>query len=151
MANGSHRLRKGRAANENQAYFITTTVHERRPLLENPPAAVVVLDALGWLEKAERITLHAAVVMPDHLHFVAVLNGGTLPELMHSLKGYTGKRLNSMLGRQGRLWQDQYYDHAVRKDEVLNEVVLYMLHNPVRAGLVTDFHEYPFWYCRWQV
>ncbi len=126
-------------------------MYERRSFLESPQAARVVLDALGWLEQAGRMILQAAVVMPDHLHFVAALNAGTLLELMHSLKGYTGKRLNSMLGRKGTFWQDQYHDHAVRKDEVLSEVVLYVLHNPVRAGLVTDFHEYPFWYCRWRV
>ncbi len=126
-------------------------MYERRSFLESPQAARVVLDALGWLEQAGRMILQAAVVMPDHLHFVAALNAGTLPELMHSLKGYTGKRLNSMLGRKGTFWQDQYHDHAVRKDEVLSEVVLYVLHNPVRAGLVTDFHEYPFWFCRWRV
>ena len=37
------------------------------------------------------------------------------------------------------------------RSENLNEVVLYMLNNPVRAGLVKDFHDYPFWWCRWAV
>jgi len=89
--------------------------------------------------------------MPDHLHFVAELTTDTLPRLMQSLKSYTAKQINAALNRHGQLWQDQYHDHAIRKDEKLNEVVLYMLNNPVRAGLVGDFHDYPFWYCRWAV
>jgi len=97
------------------------------------------------------MVLDAAIVMPDHLHFIATLKDGELPRLMQSLKGYTSRQINTLLNRKGVFWQDQYHEHAIRKDEVLNEVVLYMLHNPVRAGLVKDFHDYPFWYCRWAV
>ena len=89
--------------------------------------------------------------MPDHLHFVAELHMETLSELMHSLKSYTARKINVILKRRGQLWQAQYYDHAIRKDEVLHDVVVYCLNNPVRAGLVTDFHQYPYWYCRWAV
>jgi REP element-mobilizing transposase RayT len=89
--------------------------------------------------------------MPDHLHFVAGLNQGSLAQLMHSLKSFTAKKINVFLNRRGSLWQRHYHDHAIRQDEDLNEVVLYTLYNPVRAGLVKDFHDYPFWYCRWHV
>ena len=119
--------------------------------MTNPEAANVVLAALKWLEKHDRMVLDSAVVMPDHLHFIATLKDGELPRLMQSLKGYTSRQINTLLNRKGVFWQDQYHEHAIRKDEVLNEVVLYMLHNPVRAGLVKDFHDYPFWYCRWAV
>jgi hypothetical protein len=33
----------------------------------------------------------------------------------------------------------------------MKEVILYVLNNPVRAGLVEDFHDYPHWCCRWEV
>jgi REP element-mobilizing transposase RayT len=151
METGSQRLRKGRTSIENQAYFITAAVNERTPVLVNPQAALIVLDALRWLENNGRMALQAAVVMPDHLHFIAVLSDGTLPGLMQSLKGYTAKRINEIFEKRGAFWQPQYHDHALRKDESLNDAVRYLLHNPVRAGLVEDFHEYPFWYCRWKV
>ena len=95
--------------------------------------------------------LDAAVIMPDHLHFVGALRQDSLDRLMHSLKSYTAKKINALLNRQGTFWQPQYHDHALRKDEDLNEVVLYTLNNPVRAKLVDDFHKYPYWYCRWSV
>jgi REP element-mobilizing transposase RayT len=148
---GSHKLRSGRVSIGNQAYFITTAVRGRAPLFIQPATASIVSNALKWFEQSERIALKTAVLMPDHLHFVAGLKTDTLPKLMHSLKSYTAKQVNALLNRQGSLWQDQYHEHAIRKDENLNEVVLYMLHNPVRAGLVEDFHDYPFWYCRWSV
>lgn len=151
MSEGSHLLRKGRVSIENQPYFITTAIKDRIPAFVNPEAANIVLDALKWLEHTRMIVVNAAIVMPDHLHFIASLADGGLPRLMQSLKGYTSRQINILMHRKGALWQDQYHDHAIRKDEDLNEVVLYMLNNPVRAGLVKDFHEYPFWYCRWKV
>jgi len=151
MTGASHCLRKGRTTIENQPYFITTAVRDRTPVLTNPEAANFVLSALMWLEKSGRIVLDAAVVMPDHLHFIATLKNGELSRLMQSLKGYTARQINTLLNKKGAFWQDQYHEHAIRKDEDLKGVVFYMLHNPVRAGLAKDFHDYPFWYCRWKV
>jgi REP element-mobilizing transposase RayT len=148
---GSHKLRSGRVSINNQAYFITTAIHERIPFFIDPAAAGIVLDSLKWLDQQGKMVLDAAVLMPDHLHFVAELKTDGLPNLMHSLKSYTAKQVNAVLKRQGSFWQDQYHEHAIRKDEDLKGVVLYMLNNPVRAGLVEDFHDYPFWYCRWAV
>ena len=124
---------------------------DRKPIFNRPEAAEIVLSSLYWLEKQDKILLDAVVVMPDHLHFVAGLVQGSLAQLIHSLKSYTAKKVNVLLNRRGPLWQRHYHDHAVRQDEDLNEVVLYTLYNPIRAGLVSDFHDYPFWYCRWLV
>jgi len=148
---GSNYLRKGRASIKNQHYLLTTTVFDRKPFLRRDDAAAIVLTSLHWLEKQEKIILDAAVVMPDHLHFVAGLKNGSLATVMRSLKSHTAKKINILLERNGPFWQSQYHDHAVRKDEDLNEMVLYTLQNSVRAGLVKDFRDYPFWYCRWDV
>ena len=148
---GSHCLREGRISTKNQRYLITTAVQERKPIFAEPKIAETVLSSLHWLENQEKIILDAAIVMPDHLHIVAVLCDGALSKIMHSLKSYTAKRINNFLNKQGSIWQPQYHDHAIRTDETLIDVVIYTLNNPVRAGLVKDFHDYPFWYCRWPV
>ena len=148
---GSKLLRKGRASIKNQHYLITTTVFERKPIFNQAEAAKIVLKSLHWLEKQEKIILDAAVVMPDHLHFVAGLKQGSLAQIMRSFKSYTAKKINFLLEKEGSFWQTQYHDHAIRNDEDLIDVVLYTLNNPVRAGLVDDFHNYTFWHCRWNV
>ena len=148
---GSNLLRKGRASIKNQHYLITTTVLERKPVFSHAEAAKIVLNCLHWLEEKGKIILDAAVVMPDHLHFVASLKHGSLSQSMHSLKRYTAQKINFLFQKKGPFWQRHYHDHAVRKDEDLYHILLYTLHNPVRAGLVNDFHDYPFWYCRWKV
>jgi REP element-mobilizing transposase RayT len=148
---GSKLLRKGRTSIINQHYLITSTVLDRKPIFNRPEAAEIVLSSFCWLEKQDRIVLDAAVIMPDHLHFVAGLMQGSLSQLIHSLKSYTAKKLNALLSSHGPLWQQHYHDHSIRQNEDLNAVVLYTLNNPVRAGLVNDFHDYLFWYCRWRV
>ena len=89
--------------------------------------------------------------MPDHLHFVTELKESSLAQMVRSLKSYTANEINRLLKRKGAFWQNQYHDHTVRKEEVLNEVILYTLNNPVRAGLVSNFHDYPHWYCKYEV
>jgi REP element-mobilizing transposase RayT len=148
---GSKFLRTGRASIKHQHYLITTTVLERKPVFYQPEASNIALSCLCWLENQGKILLDAAVIMPDHLHFVASLLNSSLDKLMHSFKGYSAYKINKLLNRKGAFWQPQYHDHALRKEEDLNKVILYTLHNPVRAGLVRNFHDYSHWYCRWDV
>jgi hypothetical protein len=42
------------------------------------------------------------------------------------------------------LWQAGYYDRILRHDEDSLTVVRYILENPVRAGLVSRFSDYPY-------
>ena len=151
LQKGAHRLRNGRVSRIGQYYLLTTATYNRNPLFISHKAAKTVLSSLHWLNEQGRIGLEAAVVMPDHLHFVAELQSDDLSKLMQTLKGYTLWKINQLFNRNGQVWQPQYHDHAIRTDESLKEVTLYCLHNPVRAKLVNDFHDYPFWYCRWSV
>ena len=56
----------------------------------------------------------------------------------------------SILLTGGPMFPGKYQGRKITSAD-LNEVVLYTLNNPVRARLVDDFHEYPYWYCRWSV
>jgi putative DNA methylase len=58
-----------------------------------------------------------------------------LVSVMHSLKSYTANRANALLGRSGRFWQAESYDHWIRDLDELERIVAYVAHNPVRAGL----------------
>ena len=42
------------------------------------------------------------------------------------------------------LWQANYYEHIVRKDEDLKSIAEYITYNPVRKGFVNDWQNYPF-------
>jgi putative transposase len=93
-------------------------------------------------DSGRRYTLHAVVIMPDHVHvlFTALRDeaGWTfaLPEIMKAIKGTSARSINKLTGRRGRVWQDESFDHVMRGAESLEETVEYIRQNPVRRGLV---------------
>ena len=121
------------------------------PLLATGDAATVVLDCVEWLDRQGMIDLYGSIVMPDHFHFIAALCEHPLERVMHSLKSFTAHRINNVLGRNGAVWQDGFHDHALHSDESVRDAMMYCLGNPIRKGLVEDFHDYPHWRCRWDV
>jgi REP element-mobilizing transposase RayT len=87
-------------------------------------------------------TLHAFVVMPNHVHLL-VTPAVALSKLTKSLKGITAKRANAMLALTGSpFWQEESYDHLVRQGGEFDKIHSYIEENPVRAGLVTAASEY---------
>jgi REP element-mobilizing transposase RayT len=144
-------LREGRYIEAGLYYFITTNTKDREKVFMHPAAAKIVLDALKWLNDKKRINLVTAVVMPDHLHFVSELKDTSLSNVMHSLKSFTANKINRAIGRNGQLWERQYYEHGIRNEKALMDIVKYCLENPLRKGLVDDFREYKYWYCVYDV
>ena len=45
---------------------------------------------------------------------------------------------------KGSFWQKSFWDHFLRVEEDLQEVVDYVLYNPIRRGLVEEWRDYPF-------
>jgi REP element-mobilizing transposase RayT len=144
-------LRKGRYEEKGFYYFITTITKEREKLFLHPGTATIVMDALKWLDENNRIELIAALVMPDHLHFVSELKEGPLSKVMHSLKSFTANEINKFLDHKGQVWEKQYYEQGIRDEKMLMEKVKYCIMNPVRKGLVDDFRKYEYWYCKYEL
>ncbi len=81
--------------------------------------------------------------MPNHLHLL--LEGDEKSDLIKFIQYYkqaTGFDFKQKTG--GDLWQKSYYDHVLRKDEAIRGVMLYILNNPVRKGIVNHYLEYCF-------
>jgi REP-associated tyrosine transposase len=137
-------LRKGRWSWPNHCYFVTTNAADKQPIFAEPSAAHVIIDSLRWLQEQGRIQLMRFVVMPDHVHVTFVLCSPCqdLSQVMNSFKGYTGKKINELYGRQGDVWQPTYHDHLVRDRRDFETRLAYMHANPVRKGLVEFEHEY---------
>ncbi len=80
--------------------------------------------------------IYAWAIMPNHTHAVLRPHPGTdLSNLLQVWKGASAHRINSILGRKGRLWQKESFDHLVRHSGSLEKFIGYTLENPVKAGL----------------
>jgi REP element-mobilizing transposase RayT len=130
----------------NHPIFVTFSTQKRWLLPEN--VRIHVLDSC-LAEHQRVIELHAAVVMPDHVHliFTALRETGgwifSLPDIMRLIKGRSTHNINQTLGGAGAVWQDECFDHVLRGNESLREKVDYICQNPVRAGLVSGTENYP--------
>jgi putative transposase len=72
----------------------------------------------------------------------------TMPVIMQSLKGYTARKANQILGRNGQFWDAESYDHEIRNGEEFGRIFRYVINNPVKAGIVMDWREYPWTWVR---
>jgi REP element-mobilizing transposase RayT len=96
-----------------------------------------------------RIHLHAAVIMPDHVHMLLQplhdRDGWPYPlvDILQSLKSATAHRINKLLHHSGPVWQDESFDHVLRSDESLKQKCEHLQQNPVRRGLVNRPDDYP--------
>ena len=115
--------------------------------LRNPAVAAVVAAALcHYHDKA--YTLVCYCLMPNHVHLVVSLpdNAPLLIKTLKHLKGYTAQQANKVLGRTGQFWQRETYDHVVRSPEEMTRIIAYVVNNPVKAGLVASWEEWPHTY-----
>lgn len=92
----------------------------------------------------ERYRLHAWTIMPNHVHvLVSGMPGYPLGSIVSSWKRFTAREANIVLGRAGEFWQVDYWDRFIRNEEHYYATESYIHLNPVKAGLVTDPHFWP--------
>jgi len=104
----------------------------------------MLVNALRYVETARQFYhLHAWAIMPNHVH-VILQPRIELSSVMRWLKGRTGRKANRILGRTGTpFWQDESFDHWIRSDQELLELIEYVERNPVKAGLVSAAEQWP--------
>jgi putative transposase len=114
--------------------------------LQQPEIAAVVVQSLHHFH-GKSYELLSYCLMPNHVHMVVLLPDGAPPlvRTLQRLKGYTALQANKLLGRTGAFWQAESYDHVVRAGE-LERIISYIVDNPVKAGLVDDWQQWPFTY-----
>ena len=128
--------------------------------LSQPEIADVVKEALHYRD-GKVFDLHAFCIMSNHVHvvFEPLRKSGWQPDLrtsdtdlplhkiMQSLKRHTVRHSNIILKRDGAFWQDESYDRVIRDHEEYIRTVIYVLENPVKAGLVSRWDEWQWTYC----
>lgn len=103
--------------------------------LFDPRAAGIVWESLHF-KNGIRYHLSAAAVMPNHVHVVfSMLTSEPLDAVTHTWKSYTSNRINKLLGRSGRLWEPESFDHIVRSPASLARFIRYVAKNPRKAHL----------------
>ena len=147
---GSSQLRIGRHSERNRIYHVTSTTLFRRKIFESLKSARILIRTMRYEQIVGNLDSLAFVVMPDHFHWLISLKGDqSLSTCVGRVKSCSAREINKSTGRRGRLWQDGFHDHAIRKEEDLVVVSRYIVANPLRAGLVGHVSKYPHWDTVW--
>ncbi len=78
------------------------------------------------------------LLMPDHLHMlVGFGRGNDIVKVITGWKRYVARA-------NGITWQRGFFEHRLRTKESMSSKAAYILHNPARAGLITEGEIWPF-------
>ena len=145
-------------------YFITICTKNRSCLFGVVDNDRVILNRYGeiiqisWLalpEHYHNVELDVFVIMPNHIHgiiFLTDVGAGLkpaptvspgychpLPEIIRAFKTFSSRQINKFRNMPGTsVWQRNYYEHVIRKDESLDKIREYIVTNPLRWALDRD-------------
>jgi REP element-mobilizing transposase RayT len=130
---------------EGTTYLVTRRCSERRFFLRPSKATNAIVEYLLAVT-AERygIRIHAYCVLSNHYHFVLTDPHARLPDFHRDLDALVARAVNCSIGRWESLWDRESFS-AVRLEtrEAILEKIVYVLANPVDAGLVRRGMEWP--------
>jgi len=117
----------------NRQYFITVVTCNRERILLND----IDLFWHCW----ENAPPDVWVIMPDHFHAIIKVDKISISDVMHKFKKMYSRRFRNNY-RKGRVWQNRFWDHAIRNQDDLNRHIDYIHYNPVKHGIILDPFEY---------
>jgi putative transposase len=126
-------------------YLLTFCTGGRRRLFIEDTIVASAMRQFLRVANDGQFAILAYCVMPDHVHLV-VAGLGDDSDLRRFVK-MAKQRVAHALRVDYQLrnvWQEGYHDWVVRSDQAIEDVIRYVLDNPVRAGLVARWDEYPF-------
>ncbi|MEO6245378.1 MAG: transposase [Opitutaceae bacterium] len=132
----------GRQSVPGASYFITWCEAARIPRLTQPEITSSLWATLEHSAAQSDFSPIAATIMPDHIHILGILGARlSLPRLIGKWKRQTGE----VLGAKKLRWQENFYEHRLRRPEELEPFARYIFLNPHRARLLRLDESWPHW------
>jgi len=136
-------------------YFFTLTTYQRRPLFARPENVELLRAAIATIRRESPFDFLAAVVLPEHLHFLWTLPPGdqnyskrigrikvcftkSLPGLESPVRSASRQK-----HRERDVWQRRFWEHTINDVDELEAYLAYIHFNPVKHGLVSCPHLWP--------
>jgi REP element-mobilizing transposase RayT len=103
-----------------------------------PEVASLLFQATQFYQRQQRWFVPVLLLMPDHVHFLASFSIDVkMTNVVASWKRFTSKHAKIN-------WQRDFFDHRLRGGEGWREKSDYILQNPVRAGLIEKYEDWPY-------
>jgi REP element-mobilizing transposase RayT len=89
-----------------------------------------------------KIKVFAYCVMDNHYHLIIENSSGKMSEFLKQLNGLYGMYYRKFQGGRGYVFQSRFKSTLIEKDAYLIQSIVYLLRNPVRAGIVQKSEDY---------
>jgi putative transposase len=104
---------------------------------------VVAIARFDW-------TCHAFCLMTNHYHLVLDATRENLSDGIQVLNGFYAQGFNGKYARWGHVFGDRFWSRSLPEEE-LERTCLYVMENPVRAGLCRRTIDWPWSACRYEL
>jgi putative transposase len=129
-------------------YFITIcTNNKKNVFVRNDNLVNKIVEFLEQTGMKLFFTVWVYCFMPDHLHILVEGNNerSDLKKFVKDFKQRTSYWYKNEVSNTGnKLWQHGYYEHILRKEEDTDNIIKYILNNPVRKGLEMNALDYDY-------
>ncbi len=136
--------RKPRFIVPGQPQHVTIRGVNREPIFYHNCDYLYYLDRLGEATKRHGCTLHAYVLMTNHVHLLITPKTEiSLSTTVQVLGRYYVQYFNHLYRRTGTLWEGRFRSALIDSERYLLACYRYVELNPVRANMVAHPVEYP--------
>ena len=127
-----------------EVYFVTAACANKRAIFSDARCAELAAKTFSVCTERHGYEVLLSCVMPTHFHAVIAARerSSSLSELVRGWKTWCARQLRA-LGVEGKVWQNEFFDHRIRSKTSLAAKCEYVVQNPVRAGLAERAEEWP--------
>ena len=111
--------------------------NDRQTIVHDDADREKLLTLLSEQAAVFNVSIHAYVIMDNHLHLLATPDTDEgLPKLMQAVGRSYVRYFNNRHQRTGTLWEGRYRSNLIESERYLLACMVYIDLNPVRAGMV---------------
>ena len=131
-----------RRFDEGGIYHVYNRFSRGEPIFEEAAEVERFLDLLGEVKKTDGFSILAFCILSNHFHLTVRQGPVPLSRTMKSLQGRYSRNYNIRRRSTGPVWQSRFKTEWVGDTAYLQQLIVYIHLNPVRAGLVEDPYRY---------
>ena len=137
-------------------YFFTLVAYRRRPRFAEPADVRRLRNAVAFIQREQPFRFLAAVILPDHMHFIWTLPPGDsdysrrIGRMKVHFTRSCDAAARSEIGvspsrrkhRDADVWQRRFWEHTIAVEEELETLLDYIHYNPVKHGCAACPHDW---------
>ena len=126
---------------EDEVFFITVCCNPRhKNQLCRSQNSREIFDSVEFRNRNHIWYAHLVVLMPDHLHaLISFPYEQPIRQIVSDWKRFLATKVKIQ-------WQRDFFDHRLRKEESYREKADHIRANPIRAGLIAESDEWPYFW-----